>query len=218
MLLDLTKLGYKMPAFIDLTGQKFGRLIVLSKSSTQRNRRWLWNCKCICGNEKLIDGQTLRSGESNSCGCLNDEQKRNICIKRNTTHGLAHNRIYSIWTDMNTRCNNPNCKKYPRYGARGIRVCAEWEKFEQFFADMGHPPSDKHSLDRIDCNGPYTKENCRWVLAVVQQNNRTNNRLITHKGQTNTLQQWSKLTGIPRKTISNRIARGWEVAKALDHF
>lgn len=208
-----------MPAFIDLSGKVFGRITVIGKTRISSNNRWLWLCKCICGNEKEIDGQTLRVGGSNSCGCLNEEQKRNICIVRNTTHNLSKTHPYTVWTNMKTRCNNPRNHKYPLYGARGIRVCPAWnESFEAFFADMGHPPSKKHSLDRIDVNGVYCKENCRWVLQVVQQNNRSNNRLITHNGITHTLQEWSKLTGIPRKTISNRIERGWPVDKSLNFF
>lgn len=205
-----------MAGFIDLTNLKFGRLTVLYKTRLSSNNRWLWLCGCVCGNKKEIDGQVLRGGDSNSCGCLDKEQKRNICIQRNTTHGMRDTRIYAAWIDMKTRCNNPRSKAYPWYGARGIRVCPEWESFETFFKDMGHPPSPKHSLDRINSNDMYTKSNCRWVLPTVQQNNRTNNRLITHNGQTQTLQNWSKLTGIPRKTISNRIDRGWDVAKSLN--
>lgn len=207
-----------MGIFIDLTNKKFGRLTVLSKSKIGPNKRWLWFCKCSCGTEKEIDGQTLRAGESQSCGCFNADQKRLICFQRNTTHGMGKTKIYKIWIDMRNRCNNPNNNQYHRYGAKGIFVDPKWDNFMGFFNDMGYPPSAKHSIDRINTYGPYSKNNCRWVLPVVQQNNRTNNRLITHNGKTFTLQQWAKLTGIPRKTISNRIDRGWPVDKSLNYF
>lgn len=203
-----------MPALRNLSNQVFGRLTVIDRAGVNPKGKATWNCICACGTRKVVIGQALSDGATKSCGCFDKDQKREICIKRNTSHGMRHTRTYRIWTDMNTRCKNPNNNKYEIYGERGIKVL--WNSFETFFADMGHPPSKRHSLDRIDANGMYCLDNCRWVLPVVQQNNRTNNRLITHNGTTHTLQEWSKLTGIPRKTISNRIARGWEVNKALD--
>ncbi len=204
-----------MPALRNLSNQTFGRLNVISRSGSDPKGKATWVCLCECGTEKIVTGQTLLDGSTKSCGCLNAEQKREICVKRNTTHGMRRTKEYAAWTDMNTRCTNPNSVKYPRYGARGISVCERWNKFESFFEDMGSAPSLKHTLDRIDSNGMYCIDNCRWATQSTQQNNRTNNRLITHNGETHTLQEWSKLTNIPRKTISNRIDRGWESAKAL---
>jgi len=205
-----------MGAFIDLAGKKFGRLTVVKRTTKSKNNRWLWLCKCSCGTEKEIDGQTLRAGQSSSCGCLNSEQKRFMCFKRNETHGMSHLRVYRVWTDMRNRCSNPNNAKYHIYGARGIKVCPKWDHFDLFLKDMGHPPSPKHSSDRIDPRGPYIKSNCRWAIQKTQQNNRRNNRLITCDGRTQTLQQWAEELGIPRKTISNRIDRGWTVERALN--
>jgi len=207
-----------MPAFIDLTGMSFGRLKVLNKESKNKFNRWVWLCLCSCSSNITVDGQGLRAGSTKSCGCFNSDQKRSICIKRNTKHGASKTKLYRVWTSLRERCNSPNVVSYPRYGGRGIYVHPDWESFERFRDDMGYPPSKKHTIDRIDCNGPYSEENCRWVLQRVQQNNRRNNRLITHNGETRTLQQWVRLTGLPRKTISSRIDRGWPIDKALDFF
>ena len=208
-----------MPKFIDLTGNKFDRWTVLKRAGTNKFRRPTWLCECDCGIKKEVDGQALRSGDSKSCGCLNIEIHREACIKRNTRHGMAsrNNRTseYKIWMDMRNRCNNPNNTKFHKYGAKGIKVVPRWDKYENFFEDMGFRPSDKHSIDRIDPYGPYAEWNCRWALMKVQQNNRSNNRMLSYKGEHKTLQQWADLTNIPRKTISNRIARGWEVGRAL---
>lgn len=205
-----------MPKLRDLTNQSFGRLKVIKRCGVNPKGKATWECICECGISKVIVGQSLYDGSSKSCGCLNLEQKRDICLKRNTTHGMRRTQAYAVWTNMKTRCNNPNRIKFKIYGGRGIKVCDRWNNFESFIEDMGHPPSPKYTLDRIDSNGGYEKSNCRWVLQVVQQNNRRNNRLITHNGVTHTLQNWSKLTGIPRKTISNRIERNWPVDKALN--
>lgn len=208
-----------MGTLIDLTGKKFGRYSVIRKDVKNKFNRWMWWCKCNCGTEKAVDGQHLRTGEASSCGCFNADQKRQICIDRNTTHGMRKTRIYSIWMDMRTRCNNPKYAKYHRYGGNGIKICERWSDFELFVQDMGEPPNNKYSLDRIDYNADYTPENCRWATQKTQQNNRSTNRIIEYKGMQKTLQEWSRITGIPRKTISNRLDRfGWNVMSALNNY
>jgi hypothetical protein len=117
---------------------------------------------------------------------------------------------------MRQRCENPNCTPYPKYGAKGIRVCERWQAFENFYADMGEPQSPQHTIERKDPKGDYEPTNCRWATQLEQQNNRSSNRVITAFGKTQTLQQWVRETGFAHKTILGRIDRlGWNVERAL---
>jgi hypothetical protein len=152
---------------INLVGRRFGRLIVLEFAGTDKGRA-NWNCQCDCGRSVLALGSSLRRGFTTSCGCYQIEQTK----KRNTRHGLKGSRIYSIWGGMLARCERTQHKSYAYYGGRGITVCAEWHVFDVFLKDMGFPPSDFHTLDRIDNAKGYCKTNCRWATPTEQARNR----------------------------------------------
>lgn len=131
-------------------------------------------------------------------------------------HGLRNSVEYSVWQDMLNRCRNPKVASYPNYGGRGIVVCQEWYDFNTFYTDMGSRPSSTHSIDRIDCNGNYTPENCRWATREEQYCNKRNNHFVTFNGSTKTVAEWSRYTGIKSATIYKRLnTYNWPIEKAL---
>lgn len=179
-----------MPAFIDLTGRKFGRLTVLSRAGDTKHKHPQWNCQCDCGAMSVVRGQSLRAGTTVSCGCFGRDQKGEICRAR-ATHGHSsrtkQTRAYTAWVGMLQRCTNPSNPKFYLYGGRGITVCRRWQNdFANFLADMGEPPVGL-TLDRKDVNGHYEPGNCRWASQREQQNNRSNNRRIEWRGQNLTI-------------------------------
>jgi hypothetical protein len=129
-------------------------------------------------------------------------------------HGMFGTKVYGIWAAMIRRCRNKNDSSYKYYGERGIKVCDEWLNFENFYTDMGDPPDD-HSIERKDHNGNYCKENCVWADWITQENNRTNNRIISYNGKKQTIAQWSREFNVRPGLISNRLYKGWTVEKAL---
>lgn len=157
-----------------------------------------------------------------SCGCLLKETLIGGDINRNTyfdstTHGMSNSKEYGIWLGMLQRCYNPKRKNYKRYGGRGIFVCRRWKKsFEHFYKDIGERPSDKHSIDRVDNNGPYAPWNCRWSTDEEQSNNRCDNHLLYFCGKSYTMKKWSEKLNINYKTLNSRINQyGWDVERAL---
>lgn len=200
-----------MGAKIDLSGRVFGRLTVLAEHAVRSRRGSAWECRCQCGNAKVVPGVQLRNGSTKSCGCLIAETLR----KRNTTHGLYRTPEHHSWRGMNERCFNPNHKNYNIYGGRGITVCDRWRVFENFLADMGTRPSPKCSIDRIDTNGNYEPPNCRWATTGEQSNNRSNNRIVVVCGESMTIKQACDKYNLPYRTIEVRLLRGWTDSDAI---
>lgn len=203
--------------FIDLTGKKFGRLIVL-KRAENKGTKTAWLCKCDCGNEKIVSGDKLKTGNTKSCGCLNKE----LTIRRSSTHKMTNTRLYRLWLGIKRRCYNKNQPEYKNYGAKGIKMCDEWKNdFISFYNwSYEHGFDEKLSrwecsIDRIDTLKGYSPQNCRWVDIYKQANNKTNNHLLTFQNSTLTLTQWSKKIKISQSTIRHRLKRGWSVEKTL---
>ena len=151
----------------DISGHRFGRLIAIESIGSVRRRR-IWRCACDCGSVTEVTKENLKSGNTVSCGCHNDEVRRT----RLTTHGQSNTALYGIWCGMKTRCENSEREDWPLYGGRGISVCPRWQTFENFALDMGPRPSEKHSIDRINVDGNYEPSNCRWATAQEQAQNK----------------------------------------------
>jgi len=201
----------------NLINKRFGRLLVLSKSEIRtKDNRTQWNCVCSCGNKVLAENRTLTSGKKKSCGCLKlDSSLKNIKGVSNKTHNMSRTRIYKIWNALVQRCKTKSNQRYSSYGGRGITVCQEWYKFENFYRDMKNSYKDNLTIDRIDNNKSYYKENCKWSSQKEQANNRSNNHILEHKGEKRNITQWSEKLGIPRKTIYWRIKKGWDIDRVL---
>lgn len=163
-----------MPSALKLLGQRFGRLLVIDQCEERRRNNIVWLCKCECGSEVKIPGKDLRYGNTTSCGCLQKEVAALNVSTATRTHGMSHKTyLYGIWTGIKDRCYNTNHPAYPNYGGRGITMCVEWiEDFAQFVKDVGDRPSDEHTLDRLDNNSGYCKDNCRWITRKLQSRNR----------------------------------------------
>lgn len=203
-----------MPKLIDLTGKRFGRLIVIKLSGRNKHGHLRWLCLCSCKKEVVILGINLRRGDTQSCGCLNKEK----IVQRSTKHGYAKRKekckTYSIWHDMIQRCTNPNNKRYKRYGGRGITVCAQWMKFINFLNDMGEAPKG-HQIDRMNNNKGYFKANCKWSTPKQQQRNRNNNHPVTYNNRTQCVSAWAEEFNINPGTLLGRLNRNWSIKKAL---
>lgn len=188
---------------VDLTGMKFNNLFVIGHSHKNKRGKRFWKVKCDCGNIKNVIGSSLSNGYLKSCGCLK------------TKHNLTDTITYSSWSQMKCRCINKKHDKYKYYGGRGIKICDKWMDFTGFYEDMGDRPDGK-TLDRIDVNGDYCKENCKWSTFEEQCNNRRSNVEITYNNKTQNRTQWEKELGMKKGMLYQRITeRGWTIEKAL---
>jgi hypothetical protein len=196
---------------IDITNQRFGRLTALQYHKYSGSAS-LWECICDCGRTSYVDQYALRKGTITSCGCWRNEKSRARAI----THGKSKTRLYTNWSAMVRRCSSPSSKSFQWYGARGITVCDRWrESFENFLADMGPPPSESHTLDRIDNDGNYEPSNCRWATAGEQNRNSRRTRLVTINGKTQCLKDWANEVGIHYVSLMTRLKKGWSVEDAI---
>jgi hypothetical protein len=206
----------------DLTGNKYGRLTVIS-FSCKKDKRSYWNCQCECGNYTVIDNYKLLSGHTKSCGCLAKESIRKIGKEyqlsnppKRIKHGLCHKTLYNSWHSMLYRCENENDPRYYDYGGRGIQVCREWHDIKLFYEwAIQNGYKEGLSIDRIDVNGNYEPSNCRWADRITQQNNMRKNRLLVVNGETKTVANWARAYGIDYGVLMSRLQRGWNEEKAL---
>ena len=200
-----TTCGSRVHRMEDLSGRTFGRLTVICFDHIDLRHESNWLCKCDCGNETVVTRDRLLRGVTRSCGCYH----RDRTIECNTTHGLRNTKIYNVWDTMIRRCENKNNQRYHRYGGRGITVCDEWHRFENFYEwAMNNGYESGLTLDRINNDDGYYPENCRWIDNTAQQNNKSNNHYITYNGITHSRADWSRILNVNYETLRFRILRG----------
>jgi len=194
---------------LNLVGQRFTRLTVVEECG-RRNTFKLWRCVCDCGNEVFVTTGHLRNGDTKSCGCYNVDNQRNLHVK----HGQTGSRLYGIWNNMRRRCCDKGHIRYDRYGARGIKVCEEWdnsfESFAQWAKETGY--NDNLSIDRINNNGDYRPDNCCWSTPTKQARNRETSCIIHGKS----VAEWAEVLGVNYNLLRQRICRdGLTLEEAL---
>lgn len=202
-----------MSAIKDLTGQQFSRWTVLIRADNDAQGQAQWHCVCQCGTKAVVRGRDLRKGKSRSCGCL----QKDIAAQVKTTHGASNTRLHRIWCAMKQRCFDKTAQKYARYGGRGITVCKEWLSFcvfEKWARQNGY--TDNLSIDRINNDGNYSPQNCRWSTSKEQARNKSTNHLLFFRGKSQSIAQWAEETGIGYYALRSRINQyHWPIEKAL---
>lgn len=217
---------------VDLSGKRFGRLVALERIGKRiapnGTNQSMWRCRCDCGNETVVKYIALTSGNTRSCGCMEEEnrhtnmqnamEQRRKSVGKDFVGSLETHPLYKTWKSMLMRCNNPNVIGYRHYGGRGIKVCDRWSGelgFENFVNDMGERPSLTHTLDRIDVNGNYEPSNCRWATTEQQMNNRTDNSRIILNGESITCAQLCRKYGFYAIYVTHLIHRGVDVNEVI---
>ncbi len=199
-----------MGAVINLTGQRFGRLTVIERVTTNKPQAH-WKCLCDCGNFVIVRGQSLREGATKSCGCFRQEASASRASKK-TTHGMSHTKINGVWWAIIMRCFNPNYPSYKNYGGRGITVCDEWRNdftaFYEHVSKLEHFGKDGYTLDRIDNDGNYEPGNVRWATAKEQSRNRRSNIVVEYKGEQLSLKAVAEKSGKKYTDLVARYHRG----------
>ena len=195
-------------------GERYGRLVSI-EFVRREGKTYYWKYKCDCGSEVIARPSLVRSGNTRSCGCLQKETAANTGRAR-AVHGLFGTPEWHCWQKIRARCDNERNSRFHIYGARGIKVCERWYTFENFYADMGPRPSSKHSIDRINVNGNYEPENCRWATTKEQARNKRNNIMVEFHGRQVCLKEAAEMANVKYMMVWKRIfLHGWPVALAL---
>lgn len=194
-------------------GDRYGRLVVIEEIGSDKWGTRLWKCRCDCGEYSIVTTRNLTAGNTKSCGCLS--------LETHLTHGMRNTRFYKVWQAMKNRCRNKKLACYPNYGGRGIKYCKEWMSLECFRDDMYESYLDhaeeygekNTTLDRIDVNGDYCKENCRWVTKGEQSFNRRNSTFVIYEGKTYNLTHLARKLNVDRETIKRNLIDGVYMGK-----
>lgn len=211
-----TRNGVPMPnidSSADLTNKRFGRLTALYSIPKTKNTL-NWFCRCECNNECIVYSYHLQNGDTTSCGCFSKENLRKKATIHGHTQGGKHSSVYNTWLCMRERVFNKNHEHYHYYGGQGITICDKWLTFEGFYEDMGDRPKG-HTIDRIDNDKSYYKENCRWANSKTQGNNKKDVRMFTYKNKTQNMSDWAKEYNLTPACFCARLNDGWDFEKAL---
>lgn len=207
----------KRPKEISIIGKRFGRLLVVKKTSNYTGGQRLFECLCDCGKLKFPTSRNLRSGDTKSCGCYNAD-----ALRARATHNMSHSHEFKIWWAMKRRCCDSSADGYKNYGGRGIKVCFRWKNsFKNFIFDMGLRPSKSHSIDRKNNSGNYEPDNCYWATKSEQSNNTRRNVIVEFNEKKMTLIQFCRIHHIEskRKTVKrHHFERGIPLVQILDNF
>lgn len=199
---------------VEIVGKKFGRLFVLKETEKRsKNGEIYYLCKCDCGNTKEINGTSLRKNRTLSCGCYNKE-----IINKAKKRIYKNKRLYELISSIKQRCYNKNNKAYKNYGGRGIKVCDEWKNDNNKFVEWALNSGYKKGLwiDRINNNGNYEPDNCRWITPKEQQNNKRTNHFLTYDGITHTIKEWSEIKNINYATLMRRVNNNQDLFSPID--
>lgn len=195
-------------------GDRYGGLVVVATAEANRHGHARFVCRCDCGVVVTVTANAIRRGHTLSCGC-----RRREAAKKRATHGMSSSREFAIWAGMIARCRNPHMTSYADYGGRGVSVCDRWLSFAAFFEDMGPRPGPKHSVDRINPDGNYEPQNCRWATPLEQATNRRRTRRVLYRGKFIALTEAVRMAGNvihPQAAWRRITASGWDVAQALE--
>ncbi len=198
---------------IDLTGQRFGKLLVLGFAEEQRGYASRFLCLCDCGNKKVVMGQNIKSGSTASCGCRQIERGRELG-RGQRKYSESQKSCLRSWKAMNSRCRNEKNVEYRNYGGRGIKICKRWNSFWKFYEDMGDRPKGT-SLDRINNNGNYEPNNCRWATPLEQSRNTRKIRFVEWEGSKVPLGELCERLGLRKGTVGKRLDKGYSLEEAV---
>ena len=201
-----------MAAAVDLSGREFGMYTVLRRAGSRKGKPY-WVCQCLCGAEREVRGSALTGGYARSCGCY----VKVVQAARLRKHGKYGSPEYKAWCAMKARCESPRTNGYHNYGGRGITVCERWrDSFAAFLKDMGPKPTPFHTVERINVDGNYDPENCRWADAHEQRTNTRQAIWIVYRGRRVNLHQLCHDRGLRYGTVHARLSRGWAAERAID--
>lgn len=197
-------------------GMRYGRLLVLGEGERNKQNIRRWSCRCDCGKIKNLKTFDLINGNVVSCGCYSREKFTLMTTRHGGASGGKRTSEYQAWINAKKRCYYPKNKEFKNYGGRGIKMSSDWlNDYSKFISDMGQKPTSKHSLERIDVDGDYFKENCRWATMSEQNLNKRTNRIVSFDAKSQHLCLWAKEMKIKKSTLGSRIKAGWSYEKIL---